>query len=89
VRIEPRRRRPQALPPAYRPMLSAEQVEYGAIEVRERAARVVVTTVASDRERRSYEFLLRKQQKGEFEAAWMPESVRIMTEAQSIPNGTV
>lgn len=75
--------------PAYRPMLTAEQIEYGATAVRERVARVVVTTVASDGERRSYEFLLGKQRMGEFEGAWMTEAVRIMTEAQSMPDRSV
>ena len=75
--------------PAYRPMLTAEQVEYGVPDVRDRAASVIVTTVASDGKRRSYEFLLGKQQRGEFEGAWMTEGVRIMTDTQSMPDSSV
>lgn len=75
--------------PLYRPMLEAERVEYGTVDVRERVARVEVTTVDSDGGRNSYAFFLAKQRGGEFADAWMTEAVEVLPESEMAPGDTV
>ena len=75
--------------PLYRPMLNAEEIEIGVVDVRERVARVEVYTVSSEGERSLYAFFLGKQRGGEFADSWMTEAVEVMADDAVAPGGSV
>jgi hypothetical protein len=75
--------------PLYRPMLDAERVEYGIPDVRERVARIEVTTVGPEGDRSYYAFYLTKQRGGDFEDSWMTEAVEVMPDGGVDPGGSV
>lgn len=75
--------------PLYRPMLEAQGVEYGFADVRERVARIEVSTVDSEGDRRRYAFFLVKQAAGEYENAWMTEAVEVLPPGGDVPDGSV
>jgi hypothetical protein len=75
--------------PLYRPMLNADGIEIGVVDVRERVARVEVSTVSPEGERSFYAFFLGKQRGGEFADSWMTEAVEVIPDDAVAPGGSV